>query len=202
MDIKYLFSKFIKKIYIPAIKKSKIDRTSKVCAGSHIINVNIGKFSYIGNYCTVLTTDIGSFCSIADNCIIGGSSHPIKWVSSSPVFHQGKNTLKKNFAHHNFNTNKKTIIGNDVWLGNNCLIKSGISIGNGAIIGMGSVVTKNVGDYEIWAGNPARLIKKRFDDETISALLESQWWGYNSEKIESLSDVFNDVEKFLGELER
>jgi len=94
---RYYLSKLIKKLHIPAIKESRIDRTSKVCSGSHLVNVSMSKYSYIGNFCTVLNANIGSFCSIADNVIIGGASHPLEWVSTSPVFHSGKNVMKKIF---------------------------------------------------------------------------------------------------------
>ncbi|CEG29109.1 CatB-related O-acetyltransferase [Bacillus sp. B-jedd] len=197
MKISYYISKFIKKSYLPAIKNSSIDKKSRVCNGSHILDVNLDKYSYIGNFCTVVNCDIGKFCSIADNCIIGGASHPIEWVSTSPVFHEGKNILGKNFSNHHFKTSKKTIIGNDVWIGNNCLIKSGVIISDGAIIGMGSVVTKDIGPYEIWGGTPARLIRKRFNDETIKLLLEKQWWEWKEIDIQNKAKYFNEIETFL-----
>ena len=199
ISVKYLVSKIIKKIQIPAIRKSIIDRTSRICPGSHIVEVELGKYSYIGNYCTVINTKIGSFSSIADNCIIGGASHPIAWVSTSPVFHEGRNILNKNFSNHEFNTRKDTIIGNDVWVGNNCLIKSGVIIGDGAVIGMGSVVTKNIEPYSIVAGNPAKLIRKRFDNEIIGKLQEIKWWNYDDSKLEQKAMFFNDIEKFIQE---
>ncbi len=74
-------------------------------------------------------------------------------------------------------------IGNDVWIGYGAIILSGVCIGHGAVIGAGSVVTKDVGNYEIVAGNPARLIRKRFDDETITQLLALKWWDWPLEKI-------------------
>lgn len=124
----------------------------------------------------------------------------MEWVSTSPVFHKGRNIMNKNFSNHEFNTQKKTIIGNDVWIGNNCLIKSGVIIGDGAIIGMGSVVTKNIEPYSIVAGNPAKMIRKRFDDEIVNKLLETKWWNYDDSKIEQESIFFNNVEKFIQEL--
>lgn len=197
MKIKYYFSKFIKKLHIPAIKESYIDKTSRICSGSHLVNVKMGRYSYIGNYCTVINTEIGSFCSIADYCIIGGASHPINWVSTSPAFHEGRNIMRKNFSKHKFETTRKTIIGNDVWIGNNCLIKSGITIGDGAIIGMGSVVTKDVGRYEIWAGNPAKLIKKRFNDDKVEQIVNSKWWDWNEAKLQKNAIYFNDIDEFI-----
>ncbi|AIY06290.1 hypothetical protein Plano_2325 [Planococcus sp. PAMC 21323] len=196
MNILYLISKIVKKIHIPAIKNSKIHKSSKICSASHIVNTNIGKYTYIGNSCTVLQARIGNFCSVADNCIIGGASHPIEWGSTSPVFHNKKNVMKKNFSNHTFITGEETVIGSDVWIGNNSLIKSGLHIGNGAIIGMGSVLTKNVGPYEIWAGNPARLIRKRFDEETISMLQKSEWWTYDNTSLKNISTKIHDIKSF------
>ncbi|WP_176142454.1 CatB-related O-acetyltransferase [Halobacillus hunanensis] len=200
MKFSYLFAKLIKKIHLPAIKNSYINKTAKVCSGSHVIESVIDSYSYVGNFSSVNNTYIGKFCSIADKCAIGGASHPLNWVSSSPVFHQGKNIMKKNFSHHDFNPYQKTTIGNDVWIGSNSLIKSGITIENGAVIGMGSIVTKNVGAYEIWAGNPAKLIRKRFSEGEINMLQNSKWWEWDEHTLAEKSKYFNDIEKFLERL--
>ena len=156
MKVLYLFSKFIKKLHIPAIYKSNVSRRAKVGSGAHIVFSVISDYSYVGNYSNALYCRIGKFCSIGDNCEIGGGSHPTDWISTSPVFYSGRNVLRKNFSKNVYNEFKKTTIGNDVWIGSKCLIKGGITIGDGAIIGMGSVVTHNVPPYEIWAGNPAK----------------------------------------------
>jgi len=195
--ISYYFSKFLKKIYLPAIKNSNIHETSRVCSASHVIEVEMGKYSYIGNNCTVIDVKIENFCSIGDNVIIGGASHPIDWVSTSPVFHEGNNIMKKNFSTHNFKTTKQTIIKNDVWIGNNVLIKSGVKIENGAVIGMGAVVTKDVGPYEIWGGNPAKLIRKRFEEDQINELLKINWWNWDDIEIEKKSEKINKVFDFV-----
>lgn len=72
-----------------------------------------------------------------------------------------------------------------------------MTIGDGAVIGAGSIVTKDVGPYEIWAGNPARFIRKRFDDDTIEKLLKSQWWNWDDEKIKEYSDKFQSIDEFI-----
>ena len=197
MSIAYFISKILKKIQIPAIKNSTIDKRSKIASASNILDVKIGKYSYIGNYCTIIDAKIGNFCSIADNVIIGGAAHPLDWISTSPVFYQGKNILNKNFSEHNFKAYNKTIIKNDVWIANNCLIKAGIIVENGAIIGMGSVVTKNVGAYEIWAGNPAKLIRKRFDSEVIKIISNSNWWNWDDTEITKNSHLMNKQKDFI-----
>ncbi|NLL54785.1 MAG: CatB-related O-acetyltransferase [Clostridiales bacterium] len=93
----------------------------------------------------------------------------------------------------------RTRIGNDVWIGQNALIRGGVAIGDGAVIGMGAVVTKDVGPYEVWAGNPARLIKKRFDAETIRRLQELAWWDWPEEEIRQNAHFFGDVQGLLAQ---
>jgi len=197
MRISYFIAKLFKKINIAAIKNSDIHKTSKISSFSHVVDVKMDRYSYIGNNCTVINIDIGAFCSIADNVIIGGASHPTGWVSTSPVFNKNKNIMRKNFSHKPYETTKKTTIKNDVWVGNNSVIKSGVTIENGAIIGMGSVVTKNVGAYEIWAGNPAKLIRKRFNDKDIELLINSDWWCWDDDEINKYANLISSHKLFI-----
>ena len=172
------------------LQDAVVDKTAAICSGVRFYRGKIGKYSYIGNNSFVSDTDIGSFTSISTDCYIGGTSHPTDWVSTSPVFHKWENIMKKNFARHEFEIFKRTTIGNDVWIGNRVMIKAGVKISDGAVVGMGSIVTKDIGSYEIWAGNPARLIRKRFDDETIDALEKMKWWEWDDNKIEKYADKF------------
>lgn len=195
--IEYYISKAIKKLHLRAIKRCQIHKTSKVCAGSHLVNVTIGKYSDIGYDCSINNTKIGSFCSFGSNISIGGASHTINWVSTSPVFNENKDHIKKKFAHHKFKYSASTVIGNDIWIGDHAMIKAGVTLGDGVIIGMNSVVTKDVPPYEIWAGNPAKLIKKRFDDDIIQALLKIKWWDNDDKTIESMARLFNNIDEFI-----
>lgn len=183
-----------------AILNSKIDKTAKIGNGAQVVSCKIGKYTCLFDS-TVVHAEIGAFCSIAKGCVIGGGKHPTDWVSSSPVFYRGSNVLKKNFSQNEFKEYEKTIIGNDVWIGSACLIKSGVKIGDGAIIGMGSVVTHDVPPYEIWAGNPAHLIRKRFDDETVARLQKLEWWNWDDQKLQTYGDLFSDPEKLLSAVE-
>ena len=94
-----------------------------------------------------------------------------------------------------------TVIGNDVWIGQNVTILPGVHIGDGSIIGANSVVGSNIEPYNIVAGNPAKVIRKRFNDELISLLLEFKWWDKSIEEIDSLiplltsSDIVNVTNK-------
>lgn len=183
------------------IRGSKIHKKASIGNGTQVVDSTIGRYTYAYE-CKIICADVGGFCSIAPNTAIGGGAHPVDWVSTSPVFYNEGNVLKTNFSNHKFEEFKRTKIGNDVWIGENCLIKSGVTIGDGAIIGMGSVVTHDVPAYEVWAGNPAKCIKKRFDDDVIVKLLEVKWWDWSEEKLRKYAYCFNDPQKLFEELAR
>ena len=203
MSIKYYLSKLIKRSILSSIKNSDIHKTSKIEASSSIVNTTMDKYSFCGYNCEISNCEIGSFVSIADKVIIGGGIHPMEWVGMSPVFYEGRDSVKKKFSKFKRTSPLKTIIGSDVWIGNNVLIKQGVKIGNGSVIGMGSVVTKDVPDYSIYAGIPAKLIRKRFDDNLITKLLEIEWWNFTDKKLSNYAKYFenpnNFVDNFLKE---
>lgn len=186
----------------PAVRRSSIDKKAKVCSGSQINDSTLGRYSYIGHDCFTLYADIGAFCSVADGCRIGGAAHAMGRVSQSPVFEQGKNLLHTNFAQHPAVPVPRTVIGNDVWIGANALIRSGVCIGNGAVIGMGSVVTHDVPAYEIWAGNPARCIGRRFDEATAAALEQVAFWTWDEETLRRYAPLMQDPAALLAAWEK
>lgn len=201
MDVKRWIAKGLRVILQPpAITNSDIAKTSKACSGSHINNSQIGKYSYVGHDCFLSNVQMGSFVSIADNCRIGGAAHPMERVSTSPVFHAGKNVMKKNFADFPMLSTPTTTIGSDVWIGANTVVISGVNIASGAVVGAGSVVTKDIGPYEIWAGNPAKKIRNRFEEHIIDGMLSARWWEWNDEKIMKYVNYFDSPTAFLKEL--
>lgn len=199
MGLKLLIAKGLKKILNPpAMRNCHIDSTAKVCSKSELNGVSIDKYSYIGNDCFMVNVGIGAFCSIADRVCIGGARHPIERVSSSPVFHEGNNVLGVNLQFFPYVHTPKTTIENDVWIGLGSTILSGVTIHNGAVIGAGSVVTHDVPAYEIWAGNPARKIRDRFDKVTAEKIEKTEWWSKADSEIKELSKHFDNVAEFVG----
>ena len=199
----YLYSRFLKK-YLrgKAIKNSTIDGTAIICSGSQVIDSSIGRYSNSGYDCQILNCDIGSFCSIAANVVIGSSEHPLDWVSISPVFENVKNSgSSKRFARLSLPEAKRTTIGNDVWIGYGAIIKAGVCIGTGAVIGSAAVVTKNVEPYAIVAGCPAKLIRYRFDEPLRRKLLNSKWWELSDDNLTKVGLFVNDPNKFLSKLD-
>lgn len=202
INIEYYYSKALKILQGRAIKNSKIHKTSKIEPGSHIFHTVLGRHSFCGYNCELIHCDIGSFCSIANNVFIGGAMHSIEHVSTSPAFEEGKNSIKAKYSLHKSKTPKKTYIGHDVWIGHGVIIKQGVTIGTGSIIGMGSVVTKDVEPYSIVAGNPAKEIRKRFEQNIINGLLKSNWWGFDDNKLKKYAPYFNNPVEFLNQLKQ
>ncbi|MDF2964943.1 MAG: hypothetical protein K0Q51_331 [Rickettsiaceae bacterium] len=125
---------------------------------------------------------IGKFCQIATGVrfIMNGANHAMDGISTYPFKVMGKDWKE---ADMNVVSKGDTIIGNDVWIGNSATIMQGVKVGHGAIIGTNSLVTKEVEPYTIVGGNPAKVIRKRFDEETIEFLLKTAWWNCPVEKI-------------------
>ena len=128
---------------------------------------------------------------------MGGARHPIEYVSTSPVFLAHKESISKKYSRFDYRWEPQTRIGHDVWIGEGVFIKGGVTIGHGAVIGMGSVVTKDVPPYTIYAGNPARLVRKRFSDEVIDGLLKVEWWNFTDDELEKAAVLFQSPESFL-----
>ncbi len=146
---------------------------------------------------------IGKFCQIAAGVefIMNDANHQINAVSTFPFYTlEGWDMDAPATSDMPFKGN--TVIGNDVWIGQNAVILPGVNIGDGAIIGAYSVVGSDVAPYTIVAGNPAKLIRKRFDDELIDLMLSFKWWDKSIEEIDSLIPLLtcSDLEKVRGEL--
>lgn len=179
----------------------------------------LGAFTYLADG-RVYTTDIGRYCSIAAGIVIGQPNHPTGWLSTSPFQYQQSYRFNmveaqkwSNRAEYQADavdpqqTRKahaevlrRTIIGNDVWIGNNAIVIAGVNIGDGAIIGAGAVVTKDVTPYDIVGGVPARKIGERFDEATKKRLLASQWWRYAPWQMRHI--VFSDVSAAIEAVEK
>lgn len=128
--------------------------------------------------------NIGKFCSLADGIeIFMGGNHRMDWVTTFPM---GMIGITGPLVSGN---NGDINIENDVWIGSHATIMSGVTIGNGACIGAKAVVAKDIPPYSIAVGNPARVVKKRFDDATIAKLLEIKWWDWHITRIQQAGQL-------------
>ena len=176
---------------------SRIGRFSHVCG-------RIGRCTYLCDHCHI-EGDIGRFCSIAWRVTTICGRHPLeKFVSTHPIFFSsarqcGISFVDKNvfpeFSYADPVRQKHVIIGNDVWIGAYVKIIGGVTIHDGAVILTGAVVTKDVPPYAIVGGVPAKVIRYRFDEETIAQLLRFRWWDREESWLREHLSEMQDIEK-------
>lgn len=175
-----------------------------VFEGGNVIHSNcvfskskIGYASYFSPGCRVLGMEIGRYCSFGRNLDVIFSQHPLyNCISTHPVFFSITNypfsyvLREKHFFYRFYEEGVTVKIGSDVWVGDNVTIMGGVSIGDGAVLAANSVITKDVPSYAIVGGNPAMIIKYRFDSETIDNLLRLQWWNRPESWLKQNADCF------------
>ncbi|MFJ7144342.1 type B chloramphenicol O-acetyltransferase [Pseudomonas protegens] len=167
-------------------------------------NIQVGRYSYYSGYyhghsfddcARYLPQDegadkliIGSFCSIGSGAafiMAGNQGHRNEWVSTFPFYWMSEEPAFAG-AQNGYEAAGDTVIGNDVWMGSEAVVMPGIKIGDGAVIGTRALVTRDVEPYAIVGGNPAKTIRKRFDERSIERLLEMQWWHWSDDQLKAV----------------
>ena len=178
------------------ILRTSFGRQCRINSPIFIVKSYVGDFSYIEPYCRISDTEIGKYCAIAPFSLIGLVEHPTrKFVSIHPIFYRHIPEFGYDFVDKDKHQEiARTYIGNDVWVGAGACIKGGITVGDGAVIGAGAVVTKNVPAYAVVGGSPARVIRYRFDKDTIDFLKRLRWWDQEERWIRENLHCFHDIE--------
>lgn len=179
-------------------------------------NICVGEFTYIADsdfesHVTHLydwngdRLIIGKFCQIAAGVefVMNGANHQMNAVTTFP-FYTLEGWDMSPPEKHDLPLKGDTVIGSDVWVGQNAVILPGVHIGDGAIIGADSVVGSDIAPYTVVVGNPAKPLRKRFDDELIALLLDFKWWDRPIDEINSLIPLLtcSDLEKVKAELKK
>lgn len=173
---------------------------------SQLCNVSLGYCSYVNRNCDLSNTEIGKYTSIGNQVSTVLGKHPTDtFVSTHPAFYSatamGYSYVKEDrfdeMSYLDEEGRKQVRIGNDVWIGNHVQLMEGVTVADGSVLAAGSIVTKDTVPYGIYAGVPAKLVRKRFDDETIEKLLKLQWWNRSEDWIRDHVDRFQDCKELL-----
>lgn len=199
--------------------KLRFNFTCNIASNSHfegmsqihphtIFSGNLGYGSYIGSYCN-LSADIGRFTSVAPLVRCNAGIHPYKtpYATTSPCFYSlnpnhyqngstfANEQLYNELAFYDKERNIAVKIGSDCWIGEGAFLVGGIKIGNGAVVLAHAVVTKDVPDYAIVGGIPAKIISYRYDKETIDFLNKIEWWKNDPKWFNKHWKLLTDIEK-------
>src|SRR5690606_8606697 len=187
------------------VLQSSLESNIAINRRNFIQQSKIGRFTYTGFNTVVRSVEIGRFCSISWNVFLGGKNHDYTKVTNSSLwaFHNMNGT--KDSTHFIYGDGQGDCkIGNDVWIAANAVVLRGVTIGNGAIVGAGAVVTKDIPPFSIAVGNPAKVIKYRFEEKIVRKLDEIAWWNWPIDVVQKNLDLIYSTsmdEKLLHDVE-
>ncbi len=183
------------------ISRSTLSNNVRIYDNCFLYKTKIDSHTYVNQYAQLLRVNIGKYCSIASHVYVGAAPHPMDRITTHPM------TFLNDFGHFieeddpevkSMREETRTSIGHDVWIGQGVVVMPNIGINSGAIIGAHSVVTKDVPPFAIVAGNPAKVIRYRFDDETIQKLMSIAWWDWDETLIKARISDFYHIKKFVA----
>jgi phosphonate metabolism protein (transferase hexapeptide repeat family) len=185
-----------------SVRESRLGAYTEVGARTILLEVSMDDYSYVVNDAQITCTTIGKFCSIAAMTRINPGNHPMHRATQAhftyraSAYFEGESDDAEFFA---WRRSHHIEIGHDVWIGHGAIVLPGRNIGTGAVIAAGAIVTKEVAPYTIVAGNPARVIKRRFPEAIAGRLMELQWWDWDHETLRRTLPDFRklSVEAFL-----
>jgi phosphonate metabolism protein (transferase hexapeptide repeat family) len=169
-----------------AVSDSELGRYTEVGARSKLLEVALGDYSYVVNDSDIAYTSIGKFCSIAAMTRINPGNHPMQRASQShftyraSMYFPGETDDEEVFAARRA---QRVTIGHDVWIGHGAIVLPGRRVGTGAVVAAGAIVTKDVADYMIVAGNPARPVRERFPAAIVERMRRLAWWDWTHEQL-------------------
>jgi len=185
------------------IARSEVGQDSILLKDTMLVYVKFGRRSFVAPKTHLQNCTVGNFCSIGPEVRAGMGFHPSRdFVSTYPAFYRKENggCLNSFVGEDLFEDTEAIEIGNDVWIGASVMILDGVRIGNGAIVAAGAVVNKDVPDYAIVGGVPAKLIRYRFDTKDIEFLMKLAWWDRGEPWIIEHAKDFRNIEILKSKL--
>jgi len=179
-----------------------LGRFTEVGAGTRIVSSTLGDYSYITENGDILFATIGKFCSLASGVRINPPNHPTERASQHHFTYRCADyfaNARDDESVFAWRRSQWVTVGHDVWIGHGATVMPRVTIGHGAVIGAGSVVTKDVGCYTVVAGVPARVIRRRFEEDVAERLIALAWWDWPHERLHAALEDFQrlPVDAFL-----
>lgn len=192
------------------VVRSQFEGANTVGSRSRVLYSSLGYGSYVANDSELLTTKVGRFCSIGPNVKMPTGIHPVsEFATTSPMFYSKAGVNRISFVDEDLFAERKyakkpfsRVIGSDVWIGGGCTVLEGVTIGDGAVIGAGALVTKSLPPYSVCLGIPAKVVRLRYDEETVSRLLAARWWEKDVVWLREHAGLFSDTRALLQALEK
>lgn len=189
------------------VRDSKLGRYTEVGARTSVVESELGDYSYVVNDSQVIYTVIGKFCSIAAMTRINPGNHPMQRASQSHFTYRASAYFEGEADDAEFfqwRREQAVTIGHDVWIGHGAVVLPGRRVGTGAVVAAGAIVTKDVPNYTIVAGNPARVVRRRFPESVAERLMALVWWDWDHARLRTALTDFRSlsveafVEKYGG----
>ncbi|RAI36799.1 chloramphenicol acetyltransferase [Rhodoplanes serenus] len=185
---------------------ARLGAYTEVAARTKLLETSLDDYSYVMNDSDIAYATIGKFCSIAAMTRINPGNHPMHRASQShftyraSAYFPGETDDAALFA---WRRSHQVTIGHDVWIGHAAIVLAGRNVGTGAVVAAGAIVTKDVPDYTIVAGNPARIVRRRFPEEIAERLHRLAWWDWSPARLRAALPDFQTlaIEAFLDKHE-
>ena len=184
------------------VRDSTLGRYTEVGARTKVAETVMGDYSYVVNDADIIYTTIGKFVSIAAHTRINPGNHPMQRATQAHFTYRASTYFEgepDEDAFFDWRRSFRCHIGHDVWIGHGAIVLPGRSIGTGAVVAAGAVVTKDVPAYTIVAGNPARIIRRRFSEAIEERLMTLAWWDWSHDALRAALPAFRSlsIEAFL-----
>ncbi|MGR3793551.1 chloramphenicol acetyltransferase [Vannielia sp. SX4] len=188
------------------IEGSTFGRFCEVKRGSRVAWSAFGDYAYCDRYCDIANASVGKFSNIASFVRIGATDHPLDRASLHHFMYRSAalwEDAEDDAAWFAARRARRTVIGHDTWIGHGAMVKPEVTVGHGAVVAAGAIVTKDVGPYEIVAGNPARLLRRRQPEAVVERLIALAWWDWSHDAIRAALEDFRGLsaEAFLEKYE-